>query len=309
MNLEKTVQPWIEENAVNERIESFDGISLNTYHCIHPDEKGAVVMVHGFCEFFGKFHEMFYRFYQAGYSVFFLELRGHGKSGNRRQFEDHRVSVGSFDEYVGDLHSFVTYVWEKSETKKLMLYSHSMGGCVSALYLQKYPDDFCCAVLSSPMLQIDYGKVPEQALGALSVYSKVSGNEDEMAPGQGLWTGEYSFSEDPAMSEERYEYQFNQRLKDESYQTWGATWGWANAARNAAGLAVKNAKDIMTPILLFQAGNDSVVKPEGQNLFKERSRYTSLVKVDGVRHEIYAANDEIVDRYVQDILVYYNAHL
>jgi len=45
-------------------------------------------MVHGFCEFFGKFHETAYTFYEQGYSVFFVELRGHGYSENHLMMDD-----------------------------------------------------------------------------------------------------------------------------------------------------------------------------------------------------------------------------
>lgn len=35
-----------------------------------------------------------------------------------------------------------------------MLFAHSMGGCVGALYLEKYPETFKKAVLSSPMMRM-----------------------------------------------------------------------------------------------------------------------------------------------------------
>ena len=94
---------WINTYVENEKITSYDGVVLNTYHFTAPGLNRAVVMVHGFCEFFGKYHELFYRFAKAGYAVYFIELRGHGHSGNTRNYADHRVTVGSFDEYVEDV--------------------------------------------------------------------------------------------------------------------------------------------------------------------------------------------------------------
>ena len=64
-------------------------------------------MVHGFCEFFGKYHEVAYRLYQEGYSVFFIELRGHGKSDREFDHEDQRVHIESFDRYAEDVDSFM----------------------------------------------------------------------------------------------------------------------------------------------------------------------------------------------------------
>lgn len=42
------------------QFESFDGARLQYYYAVQPGARAAVVMVHGFTEFFGKFHEVFY---------------------------------------------------------------------------------------------------------------------------------------------------------------------------------------------------------------------------------------------------------
>lgn len=74
--LKEVIAPWIAANAVNEKITETDGVVLNTYHAIHAEALGTIVMIHGFCEFFGKYHELFYRFYQEGYSVYLLNCAG-----------------------------------------------------------------------------------------------------------------------------------------------------------------------------------------------------------------------------------------
>ena len=51
----------------------------------------------------------------------------------------------------------------------LFLFGHSMGGCVSALFLEKYPDTFKAAVLTSPMLKMLFGTMPDFAVGTLAV--------------------------------------------------------------------------------------------------------------------------------------------
>lgn len=307
--LEVVIAPWIAENAVNERIRADDGVMLNTYYCLHPGAESAVVMVHGFCEFFGKYHEMFWRFYQAGYSVFFIELRGYGKSGNTRNYEDHRVTIGSFSEYVSDLRCFM----EKSVTvhapdRKYVLYAHSMGGAVGALYLEEYPRDFVCAVLSSPMMEIDFGRIPPIAVGVAQAVSSASYRDDEYAPGQHAWSGKYAFEDSSSTSRKRYDYQFRQRMADPSYQTWGGTWAWVRAARRGYRRAVRNAGKIEVPVLLFQAEHDSLVTPEGQEMFCRRSRCTVIVRMPGTKHEIYSSDDALLDLYMKNILVFLKAY-
>lgn len=82
---------------------------LQAYCAIPEKPKKALVFVHGFCEFFGKYHELFYDFYHAGYAVFFYEQRGFGKSLREVSDKD-AVYVGNFAEYVEDLKLFTDEV-------------------------------------------------------------------------------------------------------------------------------------------------------------------------------------------------------
>lgn len=306
--LRTVIRPWIQENVVNEKLTGMDGLELNTYHAVNPDEKAAIVMVHGFCGFFTKYHELFYHLYHAGYSVFFVELRGHGLSESSKKFDDRRVYVESFSEYVGDLQTMYARAKELSKTGKIFLFGHSMGGCAAALCLEAYPEEYDCAYLSSPMLQMNYGSIPPQAVDVLAVYSKLKHNGEEYAPGQGPWTGTYDFENSSDDSEDRYRYQFEDRMKNSMYQSWGGTWAWAAAAKDASRLVLNKADKCVTPVLIGQAGRDTMVNPQGQLLFKMRSHNTSFVRYENAKHELFGSTDETVKKYTQDLITFYNAH-
>lgn len=304
--LDEKVIPWLEEHTADGFFDSFDGLSIHYHEAVHPGEKAAIVMVHGFCEFFGKYHETAYRFYDEGYSVFFLELRGHGKSARVRDYEDQRVIVDSFDEYVGDIHSFVEkIVIPHSQTKRLYLYAHSMGGAAGAMYIEKYPDIFRCAVLSSPMLKVDYGGIPDPAIDALAVATRMADIGDNFALGQHEWRGEDHFLKSSCMDRDRYEYQFEQRMNDIHYQTWGGTWGWAAAARKATETALKDASRITTPVLIAQAGHDAMVDNEGQNEFRRLCNMVYLVRFEGAEHELFNGDSFTRHKYYKTVLDYF----
>ncbi len=307
--IEKEIKPFLEKIEEGD-IDSEDGVRLHYYFAINPNEKASIVMIHGFSEFFGKHHENACRFYQDGFSVFFLELRGHGKSEHTDQYNDSRVHVHDFEEYVQDLHCFIEQVVkEHSKTKEYFLFSHSMGGAVSTLFLEEYTDVFKCAVLSSPMLAMNYGKVPDVAVDVLSAYSKVAPVEEEFGPSQKPFSGIVDFNNSSMLDKDRYEYQFSQRLNHKEYQTWGGTWGWIRAGKEATSKIIKNSKKIKTPILLLQAENDSMVKAEGQNLIDQKNINVTLVEYKGSKHEIFNATKDIRDKYYKDVLDYFNAHV
>lgn len=307
--MEEQIHPWMKDHITDGYFHSKDGLNIHYYKAVHPQEKAAVVMVHGFCEFFGKYHEVAYRFYQAGYSVFFIELRGHGKSERTFESSDQKIYVSDFREYEEDLDAFVHQVVKKeSVSGKYILYSHSMGGAVSALYLEDYPKVFRCAVLSSPMLKINYGKIPQTAVDVLSVYSKVRNMAFEYAPGQGSFNPNASLESSSAMDQDRYEYQMNQRIADRDYQTSGGTYGWAVAAQKACDRIMDHVRNITTPVLLCQAGKDRLVRLEGQDAFDRLCDKVTLIRFPESRHEIYNATDEIREPYFKAVISYFDAY-
>ena len=304
------LKPWLKDNVQQASVKTDDDLQLTSYYAIHPKEKASVVMVHGFCEFFGKYHEVAYRLYQEGYSVFFIELRGHGKSDREFDHEDQRVHIESFDRYAEDVDLFMKQVVKpNSKTKNYFLLSHSMGGAISALYLEQHPHTFTCAVLSAPLIRINFGHFPSWTVNAIGMVSKVREKTTNYAPGQHAFKGEYQFRDSNAMDRDLYNYQFNQRLEDTSYQTWGGTIGWVISAQKASDDIFKNIQKISIPILILQAEHDKMVDNEAQEEFAKKSKMTSLLKFEGAKHELYAGTKEIRDKFYSSIFAFYGNYV
>ena len=100
---------WREQHVKNGKITTRDGIRLNYYYAEHPHPKAVVVMLHGYCGFWGKYHEFAWYLWQAGYTIFFLEQRCHGYSGGKLPEYD-VVHIDTFDTYVKDLREFMDRV-------------------------------------------------------------------------------------------------------------------------------------------------------------------------------------------------------
>lgn len=299
--LENKVRPWIRENLKEQMITSADGTWIHACFLKNSEEKGSVMIAHGFCEFFGKYHEVSWLFYQMGYSVYFAEMRGHGKS-QRFVKEKDRVYVENFDEYVEDLEALYTQILDTHSPKEhRYLFAHSMGGCVGALLLEKHPDWFEKAVLSSPMLELNYGKHSVGEIRALSIGSRILHWNDRLTPGASGWTGKNVFETSSCLSRARYDYQFHQREEDDDYKTWSATYAWTRAAQKGMDKALKNAEKVNVPVLLFQAGQDAMVKSGGQTSFAEKSKNTEIIRFGTSRHEIFNATYEIRKTYWKDI--------
>ena len=85
---------WRDKYVTQGKYQSFDDIEINYYYAIPDSAKRAIVLVHGFCEFWGKFHEYAWYLYKAGYAVFFMEQRGHGYSGGKLDAPDIVFKIG-----------------------------------------------------------------------------------------------------------------------------------------------------------------------------------------------------------------------
>jgi lysophospholipase len=111
----------------------------------HWDAGGAgrqVVLVHGFAEHSGRYGHVAGRLNEAGFNVWALDQRGHGKSlGERANIE----SVGAA---VSDLDLFVDLVGGGP----VFMIGHSMGGLVATAYAEEHQDRLAGLILSGPLL-------------------------------------------------------------------------------------------------------------------------------------------------------------
>lgn len=299
--MERIVRPLLKMNCKTGYFTSFDGTRI-FYECYeHPREKAAIVMSHGFCEFTKKFEEVIFYFFQAGYSVYIPDHRGHGYS-QRSVRDGGKVHVRSYEEYVQDLHGFITdIVLQGAVHRKLVLYAHSMGGAIAALYLEQYPEVFSRAILSSPMLEIDFGIAPAWIVWLVMLFKKLTHSEEDYVWGHGAFDGIPQFETSSCLSEARYKDIFTKRLQDTNYQTYGASCAWTLASLRAVRELNRNARLVKTPTLLIQAGKDTTVRPGGQKKFARHSQNTRLVAIPASKHEIYNAGTAIREEYYHKI--------
>ena len=118
---------WRSDCTPQGEITTSDGINLNYYSAVPANPKAVIALVHGFCEFWGKYHEYAWYLYQAGYAVYFLEQRGHGYSEGKCKEPD-VVFIDDYDTYVEDYKIFVdTVIMPASKGMKRIIIAHSMG--------------------------------------------------------------------------------------------------------------------------------------------------------------------------------------
>lgn len=335
-SVDTVLKPWLGEHVTGGKFTSFDDTRIQYYRAVNPDAKAVIVMLHGFTEFFGKFHETAYDFWDSGYTVYFMEFRGHG--GSDRQVDDmDLVDVTDFSEYVEDLKCFMDKV-VVPETNGLMtraavggahsavsgsmsarargklkmfLYAHSMGGCVGTMFLEKYPKYFQAAVLSSPMLKMTLGSVAPWKAKLLMLFSKIMGWNEKTMPGGTDFDPdkpdlEMSGSSDP----ERFMYQFNIRRDPSTHGLYTMSKGsyrWLREALRATDMVRKYAERIRIPVLICQAGHDFYVDNDGQDEVAQKALNAKLIRFPDAKHEIYASDEKTLAEYYHEVLGFFDS--
>jgi len=302
--MEHTVEPYLSEHGAVGFFASFDHALIHYEYTCLPNAKGAVVISHGFTESAEKFREMAYWFLQMGYSVFALDHRGHGRS-HRLSADFALTDVGSFSDYVRDLHCFVRRIVKpNSKGLPLYLYGHSMGGAISILYVQKYPSIFQKMILTSPMLKPKTAGIPAPITRTLSGFFRIVGksNSRVFVSDEGFNENEL-FEDSPDTSKERFEYYRKKRVSFPYLQNSYPTYRWINESLRIGRLMLMPSRcgKIKMPLLLFSAGEDTLVYRKEQEIFTALVECGEIVYEERARHEIYMSTNDVMVDYLNKI--------
>jgi len=101
------------------------------------DPVALIQIAHGMSEHGGRYDEFARYLCERGFSVVANDHAGHGLSvqGHPGAFSK---KAGGFDRSIEDLHRLFTLAEEKAGALPRILYGHSMGSALSALYAERY---------------------------------------------------------------------------------------------------------------------------------------------------------------------------
>jgi lysophospholipase len=260
---------------------SFNGVEkirINYAAFTQLNEAECIVVVTGRSESYLKYQELAFDLYQQGFNVFLIDHRGQGLS--QRLLTNHNKGyVKDFDHYANDLHQFITDIVNPGCTnglngvkqKKTHLLAHSMGGAIAIRMMQLFPLSVKSAVLTSPMIAVNNGKIPNW-LAKTIIYS---GNKLDswFSDEANYFMGQKGFATTPFTENEltqssvRYQHFAELYQNNKEIQLGGVTTHWLAESIVANKNIFADLDKLSTPILLMQSGKDTVVSNEAQNEF------------------------------------------
>ena len=297
------VEPFLRSKRNDGGFLSFDGNRIRFEEYRHPQEKGAVIVLHGFTESAEKMREVSYYIYNEGYSVYALDLRDHGKSF-RTSDKLGRVDTDDFNKYALDLECLIEKVIKaENADREIFVFSHSLGSTVALLYMMKHPDTVKKAVLSSPMICGNMG-MPVPVAGTVAKLLSSVGGKKIPAPGRCKFIADLPFEKSDATSSERFSYYREKRKKDKLLQTNGPSFGWVKASLCARDEILSSCDEIKTEMLVIKPSEDKQLLMSYTDKFIEKSGAESVV-ILGSKHEIFMSGNKALERYYRKIFEFF----
>ena len=296
-----------------------DNARINYVYFNQSQATKCIVIVNGRNESYLKYKELSYDLSQQGYQVFLFDHRGQGLS-ERLLNSPHKGYVKSFNDYIVDLSSFINTVVKANCATKPYLLAHSMGAAIATRYLQNNPNVIQAAVLSSPMFGFNAGGIPQVIAKSLIKGLHTINQVTSSTPWYFLAHQDYKKSDFKdnvlTQSELRYEI-FNSLLEEQpAIQLGGVTLNWLVEGIKAQEEIFNEIEKVSTPIIVLQAGKDTVIDNSAQDKFCEnlhklqpQSCPNGLVKnIEGALHELFFEKDNYRNQALSEVILWFNQH-
>ena len=229
--------------------------------------KATLVLVHGIGEHSGRYTHVADHMARMGFTMWAIDLRGHGKSGGKRGHVDR------FDNYIADVGRMIGIAKEHNPTIKTFLMGHSLGGLIVSYYAEKNRGELVGLVASAPALA-EKMKVPS---AKVFLAKMLSGIVPTFSTSTGL---------DPnLLSHDR---EVVRKYVEDPMVHRVATARWFTEYRRAQFETLRDADRLTLPCLILQGGADGIVDREATSSFFKRIRSSdkTLKIYDGFYHEV-----------------------
>ncbi|AMU77465.1 alpha/beta hydrolase [Mycobacteroides abscessus] len=228
--------------------------------------RAAVVLSHGFGEHARRYDHVAQRFNDAGYLVYALDHRGHGRSGGKR------VYLRDISEYTDDFGTLVDIAAREHPDLKRIVLGHSMGGGIVFAYGVDHQDRYDLMVLSGPAIAAQVG-LPY----VLTLVAPVVGRLAPGLPVQKLDVN--AISHDPAVIAA-----YN---ADPLVHHGRVPAGIGRALLGVGKTMRQRAAGLKRPVLTMHGSDDRLTAPEGSRRLSESAPDATLKIWNGLYHEIF----------------------
>jgi acylglycerol lipase len=266
-----------------------DGLNIHTESWLPDDPPRAVVLIsHGIGEHIGRYPHVAERLLTAGYAVYGLDHRGHGKSEGVRAYYD------TFDAPVEDLRLYFNWIKVQHPDKQIFLYGHSLGSLIALAFTLRYQSDLAGLIISGTTLDVESTQ-PAPLIAASSVLNRLT-------PRLGIPALPTAFlSHDPAVVQA-----FD---ADPLVFHGGVRVRMGYHIIHVSRMVKSRLGEIELPLLVVHGGDDKVCPPSGaEKLVNGAGSTDKTLKIyPNLYHEIH--NEPEKSTVLEDVVNWLNLHV
>jgi alpha-beta hydrolase superfamily lysophospholipase len=264
------------------------GVDIYWQAWLPTDEPRAIVVIaHGAGEHSARYAHVAERLTGAGYAVYALDHRGHGRSqGRRAMFE-------RLDLVLEDLSTLIARARDQHAGHPVFLLGHSLGGAVALAYAGRHGDQLAGLVLSGPVAAM------ETASPVTRIAARVLST---LTPNLGLMDVDSTqISRDPDVVRAYQEDPLVYRGKFP-----------ARTISEVVGEVTRfpqTVTELRMPLLIMHGTADTLAPPAGSKMVAERagSQDKTLKLYDGLYHEVF--NEPEQDQVIGDLVEWLDARV
>ncbi|CFX29174.1 Alpha/beta hydrolase [Candidatus Filomicrobium marinum] len=304
MELKSQAKNPVPSGPVVGAFRGYDGQPLRfaRWDATQGPRRGTVCLFHGRSEFIEKYFETVADLRRRGFAVATFDWRGQGAS--YRSLDNFRKGhINDFSEYERDVLRFMKDVVLPDCPPPYIALAHSMGGNVMMRMASMQGSWFERMVLAAPMIAISEEELRHRRrlvrlYAELSVLAGLS--TSYIYGGSDAIVGTERFEGNPLTSD-RERWSRNKAIIEVAPQLGlgSPTNGWLRAAlRSCAKISNPDyIRRINLPILMFAAGEDTVVSTRAIEELGVRLKMGSHILIAGSRHEILQEQDRFRQKF------------
>lgn len=253
------------------------------------DTNKAILYVHGFVDYF--FHDKFADWANIkGYNFYAIDLRKYGRSLLAHQKPN---NFRHYKEYFEDFDLAVNQIIEKDGNQQIVIYGHSTGGLLAALYTHHRKDSIINAlILSSPFFDFNTPALLKSLIPLISTIGKRFPN---IPSPEGLKEG-YVTS-----LHKKFKGEWDFSLEWKPLKGYALNLGWINGI-NTAQKELQKGLDIKCPVLVMYSKksirpgdySEEMMKADSVLNVKYIAKYSKVIGGDVKEVEIMNGMHDLV---------------
>lgn len=253
--------------------------------------KAYIIALHGWGTHSDRINVPAEYFTEKGYAIYAFDIRGHWR--NSGDFPGH---IDSMDHIQKDIVLFMDLIKKHANDKKIFLMGHAFGALISLIFAINHPS-IPGVIASSPLLKYikDFSlsrKLGRKITGPISLISPNKTMERDIE--QNLLTSDIKILRKHISDKKRIN---------------KISWRSAAEIERSMKWTLENARDLLCPTLILQAGNDKLVDKETNKKFFEGIKSTDKTyrEYDGLLHELWQEKGRA--QVFQDMFIWLEKHI